>query len=220
MAIRKTVVLAWAAEMGHHDGIYSSKFIDFGIVLPAGVTPTNWNPDPNNLSPMPQALDRDHYWGDFHGHPNLMFHRTWDPTSWKEPDGSYFFGWRLENRDENLDRYISVAFEWDEIGGPDVVLGAVLPGVAQVVGIGVEPPNDSASIVWRPANGNYGDPVAAKIWQVHTSRWQMQHTDPSASAVVGRITANHLAMTATHRIIAAGFPAKGTPETHHRSVIS
>jgi hypothetical protein len=202
MAIRKTMVLAWLPPKGQQSAIASPKYIDFGILLPKGVRPLIWNPDPNNLLPLPRACDADHGWGDFqpdfHLHPNLYWRESWDPKKWQEPDERAFFGWRLENSDENLARLLCATFEWTEIGGPDVVMGTVLPVKNQVTGIGIEPPNPSASIQWRPVNGQYGDPVAAKTWKLDVSKWQMQITDLNASPVIGRITAaNHIEAPAT-----------------------
>ena len=119
---RKTTVLAWLPPMGHKDGIYSAKFVDFGIVLPKGVTPINWNPAKN--SPLPVVLDQDYPkdFTDWRKHPNLFAVAVWNPTNWQEPDGRSFFGWRFMNRDENLDRWVAAKFEWDAANDePDIV---------------------------------------------------------------------------------------------------
>jgi hypothetical protein len=200
MAIRKTTVLAWMPNLELYNGrIYATKYADFGIVVPAGVTPVNWNPAAS--SPLPLALDIDHpnAFSDWRGHPNLFVRNVWDPTNWPEPDGKSFFGWRFENRDENLDRWLAVTFEWNEIGGPDMALGAVSGGNEgtrnQRMIIGVEPPNGQATIQFRDRTENhYSDahPVVV-VENVGTSRWQIRRRGDAQAYIVGRITAPHLA---------------------------
>ena len=107
-----------------------------------------------------------------------------------------FFGWRFQNRDEHLDRWLSATFEWDEMGGPDMVLGAVIKGKAQTIVIGIEPPNGDAIIEFRPKSGMAynGVPVGLQYWREagSPSRWRMAHTGATTDPIVGRITAPHL----------------------------
>jgi len=193
-ARRRTTVLAYLRSAGRqHTGIFLPAFTDFGIVLPAGATPTNWAPGGNPSSPIPQVLDNDHPWSDWGIHPNLWVHNVWDPTNWIEPDGSSFFGWRFENRDENLQRWLLATFEWDAPpDAPDVVLGTVLSGVGQWADIGPLPGNESATILTRRITGNYSPtpPADLIVTKVDMSRWRLQNTGVN-SGFAAKISGPH-----------------------------
>jgi hypothetical protein len=139
-------------------------------------------------------------------HPNLFPRATRDPTNWQEPQGMGFYGWRFENRDENLDRWLGAIFEWDEMGAgvPDRVIGTVTPGNSQIIIIGIESPNGNATIEFRSKTGNsYGNSAPGLQYAKQPgakSRWQMEHTNATAVDVVGRISAPHITFEAQDEV--------------------
>jgi hypothetical protein len=115
-----------------------------------------------------------------------------DPGNWNEPDGQSFFGWRFDNRDANLDRWLLPTFMTREDGGPDTVLAAV-PNLLQSADIGILPANSNARIQLRPESGDYGEPTPdLTLLQVDMSRWRMKNLNLAGMGFVGRITAPHL----------------------------
>jgi hypothetical protein len=120
--------------------------------------------------------------------------------------GWVFYGWRFENRDENLDRWLGAIFEWDEMGAgvPDRVIGTVTPGNSQIIIIGIEPPNGNATIKFRSKTGNsYGNSAPGLQYAKQPgakSRWQMEHTNATAVDVVGRISAPHITFEAQDEV--------------------
>jgi hypothetical protein len=196
---RKTVALAWLDPAGTHGGIFNPRFTDFGIVLPAGVTPKGWAPNTPTM-PVPQASDQDHGWSAWHLHPNLVGHNVWDTTNWTEPDGSSFFGWRFENRDERLGRWLLATFEWSApVGANDTVLGTVLSGGngGQSADIGLLPGNKAATITTRRLTGKYGPtpPPGLLLLKSDISRWRLITSDLS-SGFAARVTGPHTALRA------------------------
>ena len=189
---RKTVVLAWLDRAWHHSAMFNPRWTDFGIVLPAGVPLTSIQ--------GPLALDRDHGWSDWHAHPNLMGHDVWDPTNWKEPDGSSFFGWRFENRDENLDRWLMATFMWDAPAAntPDTVLGTILTGgnPGQSADIALLPGNNAATVTTRRLTGDYGatPPPELNLQKVDVSRWRLSAWGLN-SGFAAKISGPHLTLT-------------------------
>jgi hypothetical protein len=168
----------------------------------------NWNPAAD--SPLPLVLDRSNpkAFTSYHAHPNLPRRAVWDSKNWQEPQGMYFYGWRFENRDEDLDRWLAATFEWEEVGGPDRVIGTVIPGISQAVIVGIEPPNGSATIEFRAKSANnYSSnaPQGLRFAKVPgaPSRWQLAHTLRAGNEIVARITAPHIALE-----VQAGFDAK------------
>jgi hypothetical protein len=76
----------------------AGTWADFGVLLPAGSTPV--------YQSIKACNGNSTAWQDPGTFPNLFCNAVWTPENWPDFDGQSFFGWRYENRDENLDRML------------------------------------------------------------------------------------------------------------------
>ncbi len=106
---RVTVVLVWVPALWCKSPKFNA-LTDIGIALPAGIRPTN---------PTLEMLDNNSK-GWQPKVPNLT--SSW--ITYPENQGRTFHGWRVENGDENNERYLKGTFHWSG-DGPDIVQSLV-----------------------------------------------------------------------------------------------
>jgi hypothetical protein len=104
----------------------SGNWADFGVLSPMSVEPMSQSVTACNENSLA--------WQDPGHFPNLFCDAVWTPKNWPDFDGQSFYGWRFENRDQNLNRMLQGQISYAATLGAKQSVMATIPFLGSCVG--------------------------------------------------------------------------------------